>query len=659
VRLKLFILGVMVIVACSHLRERLRSREQRAVVVTGDGNFKDVVILTPSPPQKFTVGPAAGLQDDEIEAINSTCPQFAVNAPGLPLATPTDKGPQVFRHCISFDYGGSNACTGFEEKTYGFEVTFTPTQLGPTNNCFVIVQLKGGSSRTIAVSGTGIKPLHDASFSTTKLDFGEQVQAIDSEPPIGVTVENIGSGTLGVRATLTESTPGVFQLASGNLAAHTNQPGVKETFSFRCRPPAGPDGTVHTGTLMFTTDDPDKQTFSVAMSCIGIDSPLQGVNSANIETRVDQTFPIVVGLTNRSQATIQLGTITKSANASPDVMLSTVPSNATLDPGDRVDVTMLWTPSAVSSDTLGDLDVPITGFTTRKVAIAPLAIARRAVVSTDLPADAARVNFGPLCLGTETTRTFRIMPSGVNPATDANYTVDAITPAADLAPFEVTLVGGPQAITVPDGMAEVQVKILALDLGVVEKTLTIDTDIPGGNDKLDVPLRFEGLQAGATASPAQIIFQPTVVTGYTNTETGTFRNCTNGDVQIESVLLDGSSAADFQIAGIDLNGEDRLPPFALPEGRQVRDARPDVAADRRRQSRTRHRHVQRARRDEVRVDRTHRRGLLPAKPRQLLQLQRRVAGRGLAAVRGRLVVAPQTPEMTRRGRRAWYAFALP
>ena len=50
------------------------------------------------------------------------------------------------------------------------------------------------------------------------------------------------------------------------------------------------------------------------------------------------------------------------------------------------------------------------------------------------------------------------MPSGVDPATDANYRVDAITPAADLALFEVTLVGGPQPITVPDGMAEVQVK---------------------------------------------------------------------------------------------------------------------------------------------------------------------------------------------------------
>ena len=87
----------------------------------------------------------------------------------------------MFRHCISFDYGGTSGCTGFEEKTYGFDVTFTPTQLGPTNNCFVIVQLKGGDSRTIGVSGVGIKPLHDASFSTDKLDFGEQVQAIHSD----------------------------------------------------------------------------------------------------------------------------------------------------------------------------------------------------------------------------------------------------------------------------------------------------------------------------------------------------------------------------------------------------------------------------------------------------------------------------------------------
>jgi hypothetical protein len=101
-------------------------------------------------------------------------------------------------------------------------------------------------------------------------------------------------------------------------------------------------------------------------------------------------------------------------------------------------------------------------------------------------------------------------------------------------------------------------------LGVVEQTLLIGTDAPGF-EQFPVKLSVEGLLPGASASPSELTFQRTVVTGYTNSKTGLFRNCTGHDIQILGVTLDGSSAPDFLITRVQPGElQPQLPPFTLP-----------------------------------------------------------------------------------------------
>jgi len=562
VRLRHFILGVGAIVACARIAAHLSSESQNAVVVTGDGNFGSVVINTDSASHKLVVAPAPGLQEDEIVSITTNCPDFHINAMGLPQ-TPNDKGPVVFRHCSLFDYGTSS-CVGTVDQTYGFDVVLHPTRLGQYTNCLVTVNLRAGTSRSVIVTGNGIAPPHVAQISPLgPLDFrGVNINPPgNASQPISVRVKNVGSSTLMVTGTLTGTG---FTVTGPN--PNTINPGAEDVFDLRCKP--GSLGTF-SGQLEIQTDDPVNGDVKIPLACQGVDSPIDFTVVALDDdpsdnaavTLVDATpTTIRVTLTNVSAGAVTLGTIVLGSNAHPDLSFAaTPPSGALLAISGQVTFDVLWDPKAAFSGDLGDLVVPINGVTDpRLVPVGTSATALVARVSSDQqPEDAPVLDFGPQCIGLTTTRSLQ-MRSGSDPL-DTEYSVTKVNVPA--APFSAELISGSPLVTETSDV-QIDVGVHPDSLGPQQQTLDIETDSPTTPHYL-VTLAVDALAPGATVSPSELLFEKTVVEGFTNSQTGVFRNCTTNPMVVRDITLDGASAPDFLITGVSTETATFEPPFSL------------------------------------------------------------------------------------------------
>ncbi|MBA2544611.1 MAG: choice-of-anchor D domain-containing protein, partial [Deltaproteobacteria bacterium] len=177
-----------------------------------------------------------------------------------------------------------------------------------------------------------------------------------------------------------------------------------------------------------------------------------------------------------------------------------------------------------------------------------------------------KLDFGRLCIGEAKTRSFKMQPGGNNTNVFADYSVNGV---AATAPFTATVAGDP--VVQVSSPTEVTIDVLARPMisdGKFEGTITVATNSPSEPSYV-VPTIVEVLQGGTTVSPPLLNFREVVVTGFSETKTTTFTNCTADAIDITGILLDGESAPDFDIIQIMPNGVEQLPPFTLPRNGEV------------------------------------------------------------------------------------------
>lgn len=155
--------------------------------------------------------------------------------------------------------------------------------------------------------------------------------------------------------------------------------------------------------------------------------------------------------------------------------------------------------------------------------------------------------------------------------TDTNvYTSYAVSGVAATSPFTAAIAAGPSVVEVAPPTT-VGIDVTANPMisdGRFEGTVTVTSDSPS-EGSYAVPVVVEVLQGGTTVNPPLLDFREVVVTGFSETKTATFTNCTAGPIEITGIALDGDSAVDFDINQITPNGVDQLPPFTLQRGGEV------------------------------------------------------------------------------------------
>ncbi len=564
VRMRYFILGVACVFACGKGADGLRSRSAPLVVVDADGAFGTQAVTTTSVARSFVVRPAPpadSLQFDRIEAIESTCPEFLIDAPDA-------AGAVVQRFCTGFvggeQYGGGGEtmCVGFEELTYSFKVRFAPTQqVASSDQCRIIVRLDGGSSKQIPVSGTGIAPPLSATIAPrTPIDFFTVNLGVESAPRT-FQVKNTGSGPLTVSASTVLAT-GVFTV-TGDTTSHQLAPNASTIYEVTCTPTSA---ALFNGSITVTTNDPDAADSSVTIPfvCQGIDHPIGNTDGPRTQVVVGNSNTVTVALTNLSATDTVTGLSVALSQPVPGLTIQVPPAGSLL-PLANTTVQLLWQPTEPYQGPLGGLTLSVDGEPDRLIGIA-MAQATIADVKSSIPTT-EKLEFGRLCIGESKKLSFTMQPGGDDSDVFANYVVKTVSGTA---PFTAALNGGSVVqVGSPPTLATIDVTVMPMiSDGTFDGTITVGTDSPT-EPSFDVAAIVQVLQGGTTVNPPLINFREVIVTGFSDTKTTTFTNCTADTIEITGVALDGESATDFDIIQIMPDGVDRLPPFSLPRGGEV------------------------------------------------------------------------------------------
>ncbi len=576
------VVAAVCLAACSQSPERVRSRSSQLVALDGNGAFGTVPVTTTSDPHVFTVRPAPpvdSLQFDRIELIESTCPEFVVDAPNA-------VGAIVRRFCKAFDastYGGADPkCIDFGEDSFTFNVRFKPVlELPSSDQCRIIVRLDGGASKSITVSGTGDAPPRRAQFSTTApINFFTVTQGKTSVAS-KVIVSNTGSQTLSVNASIVNN-DGVFlvngSVVNGALGSQNLARNASRELAVQCRPDVDdPTGTAYKGTLTITTNDPvpARATVVIPIDCTGIQSNVDSQATATEhKTRVEEATEITILLENVSTAVgsfATFGEIELASSAAAGMEIMSAPTVGTsLQQGNTTQMKLRWTPPAVHVGDLGAVILRIEGEPDRLIGIGT-GLAQLADVTSSVP-NMEKLDFVKMCIGESKTRTLTMKPAGTDIMVFADYSVNAV---ASSAPFSADIVDAERVVKVfPPSEVAITVTAEPMDTpGVFESMLTVETDSPT-EPTYGVPVAVEVLPKGATVDKTQLDFNTTIVTGFSETETATFRNCTDDEIDITGILLDGDSAPDFDILSIvtknrDLTEIEQNPPFKLPRNGEI------------------------------------------------------------------------------------------
>src|SRR4051812_28760353 len=149
---------LVVVAACQGAEPNLSSTDQEATVMpVSSHDFGSLQVGQTSGPFSFSINPAAGNNDDIVSSITENCPDFSVNAPGLPA--------EVYRTCDVCCFTGKDGsticpvapepvvCCTSDLMSYSFDTTFMPTVAG-TVSCTVTVSLNNGA-QTKLVTLTG------------------------------------------------------------------------------------------------------------------------------------------------------------------------------------------------------------------------------------------------------------------------------------------------------------------------------------------------------------------------------------------------------------------------------------------------------------------------------------------------------------------------
>jgi hypothetical protein len=533
VAVRYLLLGVVLAVAaCQAAEPHLGTTEEHLVVASpATFEFGFVEVGATSAAHSTTVAPASQANDDMVLAVTASCPDFSIEALGLPA--------NVYRTCD----GGCQtcvkprlvACVTLDYVTYHFNATFHPTVAG-AQSCVVSVMTMptiGGATttRTVTLSGTGTVPPQRIGVGPTAVAFGD-VRRNTSSGPATVTVSSLGGAALTVSAVTISAG---FTITGGDTAAHALPAGATEAYTITCDPTTlGPTS----GSLTIASGDAVAPSLDVPLSCNGIDSALDINPSPAVlaATRVGEPASTTVTLVNSGTAAMSLEAV--AITGADLTMTSAAPPPGTmLAAGGSLPITVAFGATA-KGDASATLSVTFDGGQVRTSQISARALLATISLSPD-----GQVDFGPVCGGQTKEQLFTILGNG-----DGPFVVSAL--AAPPAPFSLTMVS-PAALpasVVPQGGNTVTFKVGVAPVasGPVTGAVTVTTDIPGGAPH-EIGLAAEALAAGVTATPDTVDLGSSAINTTTIGQAVHLANCNPDTLTWTNQRLEGADAADFAI----------------------------------------------------------------------------------------------------------------
>jgi hypothetical protein len=204
---------------------------------------------------------------------------------------------------------GSNHCAGATlapDATCTFDVSFAPTNTGPSGATVSVTSNASSSPDTIALSGTGLPPPAPAvALSTTGLDFGnQQIGTTSGARP--VTLTNIGTAPLAIAAITASGDFAQTHDCPASLAAEASC-----TISVTFTPTATGE---REGALSIASDaasSPDRVALDGAGTAPPV--PVVALSTTSLDFGAQQTgtssAPQSITITNSGDGTLNLGTL--------------------------------------------------------------------------------------------------------------------------------------------------------------------------------------------------------------------------------------------------------------------------------------------------------------------------------------------------------------
>ncbi len=515
---------LVILGACQQGEPNLSSTAQEAVVMaTTSHDFGTLQVGQTSGPFTFTISPAAGNNDDYVTAISESCPDFSVNAPGLPA--------EVYRICDTCTCpAGSGVicpaiCCTTDMNAYSFTTTFMPTVAG-TVSCTVTITLNNGAStKLVTLTGTGTPPPIHISVQPSSINFGDVRRNTDSTA-VGLSVTNTGGSTMTVSSV--SISPG-FTIVSGPTSGYTVGGGGSQPYALVCHPTAV--GTL-TGSFVVNSNDPSTPQVTVPLACNGIDSNLT-IAPAPVTlptTRVGEPVQLSVALQNSGGASMQL----ESVSLTGTDLTATNPGAMTLGAGASTNVTVSFAAATKESAT-GTMTVTYDGGQTRTAQVTARALATSMAVTPD-----GDIDFGPVCAGQSQDQSFTIIGND-----EGAFKVQSITQPD--APFAATLPTLPTTVQGAGASTLMfSVKASPTAAGYQVSTMMVTTDIPGGTPHM-INLSVDGLDAGVSPTPDSLDFGSNPVDSTTIGQTVDLSNCSTAPITVSNARIEGPDAADFAI----------------------------------------------------------------------------------------------------------------
>jgi len=483
-------------------------------------DFGSLEVGSTSAPFSLSVNPAAGANDDFVTAITASCPDFQIDAPGLPA--------EVYRTC---DMGGCLTCiappllcTTLDYVNYLFSASFKPTVAGAVS-CVVTVELNSATTKTLTLTGTGTLPPIAIDVAPASIDFGQVRRNTDSGA-LALDVRDAGGAALTVSSVAIS--PG-FVIVAGQTTGYQVQPGATESYQLVCHPTAT-GGMM--GAFTITSDDPSRGTVTIPLTCTGIDSAMAITPSPAMfpTTRVGEPQMISIDIGNTGAASMMLESVAVSgAGLSGGMMGGTA-----ITAGGSVPVTVAFD-AATAGDVSGALVATYDGGQTYTAQISARALATSMALTPD-----GDVDFGPVCAGQTKAQTFTILGN----AAGAFVITDVSTPAV---PFTVTTPSLPASVA-GAGANQVMFSVTAAPVAAGHATsmLTVTTDIPGGAPHT-INLAVDALTAGVTPTPSALDFGSNPIESTTIGQAVHVSNCSGAPVAWSNPRIEGVDAAEFAI----------------------------------------------------------------------------------------------------------------
>jgi hypothetical protein len=542
-------LSAVVLVGCQAFAGGESSLEQDSVVLQGSLDFGTQQIGTTSAAHTITISPGPTNQNDTVKAITASCPDFVINAGGLPadvfrvcdVVSKPDETPVTGQTGMTGQMSVTGptsvttvttvTCPTRQIQTYTFDASFRP-MVARQVSCVVTVTETDNhtgdtNDRSITLTGTGQPPPYHVDVQPASVAFGDVRRNTDSSRAV-VVVTSTGGSPLTVSSVTLSAGFAVQAVPTGSVQLGPNE---SQSYPVVCHPTGV--GAM-TGQLVVASNDPVQPTVTVPLTCKGIDSNLDITPSPAVlpTTRVGEPIDATIALHNTGTASMILqsvslaGTGITLASSPPSGMM--LAATASTSVGVHFEASDPGNASAILVATYDGGQIRSTQITARAL---PTSLA----ITPD-----GEVDLGPVCRLQRRTQDFSLVANDLG-----GFMLAGISDPG--APFTVSGPAMPVKV-LGAGASQVRFSVVAMptEVGVATAPLVLHTDIPRAKDHT-LQLSVLGLPPGISATPESIDLGSNPLNTTTLGQEVHLSNCTGAPIGFSNARIEGGDALDFAI----------------------------------------------------------------------------------------------------------------